>query len=64
MDFRYIAVSYIIGTVFIGLTYEEIKTNISLHKENSTSLKSWFLSLVNITIAMFSIFSLIFYLSI
>lgn len=64
IDFRYIAVSYIIGTVFIGLTYEEIKTNISLHKENSTSLKSWFLSLVNITIAMFSIFSLIFYLSI
>lgn len=64
MDFRYIAVSYIIGTVFIGFTYGEIKTDMSLHKENLTSLKSLFLSLVNMTIAMFTVFSLIFYVTI
>lgn len=64
MDFRYIAVSYIIGAIFIGFTYGEIKTDMSLHKENLASLKSLFLSLVNVTIVMFTAFSLTFYVTI
>lgn len=64
MDFRYIALIHIISAVFIGCTYEEVKTSNSIYKEFTPKIKSLFLSSVNITLIMFSVFSVIFYVSV